>query len=133
MADRYRNPAEACWLPRTRRCAKRLPVDSDARSAGRRHHCARHGHVRTLRAVHPDAPARRGRQDRVAKFHVVKHLPDAVDKVRREEHRALRRGGDERLTGSKYLWLRRPEDMTDDQRAAFPAAFRADKGREGTE
>jgi transposase len=60
------------------------------------------------------------------KFHVVKHLHDAVDKVRRGEHRALRRGGDERLTGSKYLWLRRPEAMTAEQRAAFRALQRED-------
>jgi transposase len=60
------------------------------------------------------------------KFHVVKHLHDAVDKVRRGEHRALRRGGDERLTGSKYLWLRRPENMTAAQRAAFRALQRED-------
>jgi len=53
------------------------------------------------------------------KFHVVKHLHDAVDHVRRGEHRALRRVGDARLTGSKYLWLRRPEAMTEDQRAAL--------------
>jgi transposase len=60
------------------------------------------------------------------KFHVVKHLHDAVDQVRRGEHRALRRAGDERLTGSKYLWLRRPENMTDEQRTAFRALQRED-------
>jgi transposase len=38
-----------------------------------------------------------GADDKIVfdKFHVVKHLHDAVDKVRRGEHRALRRGGDE--------------------------------------
>lgn len=46
--------------------------------------------------------------------------------VRRGEHRALKRVGDERLTGSKYLWLRRPEDMTEQQRAAFRALQRED-------
>ena len=60
------------------------------------------------------------------KFHVVKHLHDAVDKVRRGEHRALRRAGDERLTGSKYLWLRWPEHMTQAQRTAFKALQRED-------
>lgn len=39
------------------------------------------------------------------KFHVAKHLNEAVDPVRRREHRALRAAGDERLTGSKQLWL----------------------------
>lgn len=42
------------------------------------------------------------------KCHVVKHLHDAVDQVRRDEHRALTRTGDDCLTGSKYLWLMRP-------------------------
>lgn len=60
------------------------------------------------------------------KFHVVKHLHEAVDHVRRGEHRTLRRAGDERLTGSKYLWRRRPEDLTDTQRAAFRALQRED-------
>ncbi len=49
-----------------------------------------------------------------------------MDQVRRGEHRALRRAGDERLTGSKYLWLRRPEDLTDEQRVAFRALQRQD-------
>lgn len=44
--------------------------------------------------------------------------------MRRGEHRALKRGGDERLTGSKYLWLRRPEDLTAEQRVAFRALQR---------
>jgi transposase len=60
------------------------------------------------------------------KFHVVKHLHDAVDHVRRGEHRALKRAGDERFTGSKYPWLRRPEDMTEEQRTAFRALQRED-------
>src|SRR5215467_5343802 len=53
------------------------------------------------------------------KFHVVKHLHEAVDRVRRGEHRALRREGDERLTGSKYLWLRRPAELSPEQRAVL--------------
>jgi transposase len=60
------------------------------------------------------------------KFHVVKHLHDAVDRVRRGEQRVLKRAGDERLTGSKYLWLRRPEDLSETQRAAFRALQRED-------
>jgi transposase len=60
------------------------------------------------------------------KFHVVKHLHEAVDRVRRGEHRTLKGVGDERLTGSKYLWLRRPEDLSEPQRAAFRALQRED-------
>jgi transposase len=59
-------------------------------------------------------------------FHVVKHLHDAVDRVRRGEHRPLTRVGDERFTGSKCLWLRRPEDLSETQRATFRALQRED-------
>jgi len=40
------------------------------------------------------------------KFHVAKHLSEAVDKVRRGEHQALAKKGDERLKGTKYDWLK---------------------------
>jgi transposase len=40
------------------------------------------------------------------KFHVAKHLGEAVDKVRREENKQLRACDDERLVGTKYDWLR---------------------------
>lgn len=39
------------------------------------------------------------------KFHVSKLLNEAVDKVRREEHRRLLEKGDESLKNTKYLWL----------------------------
>jgi transposase len=39
------------------------------------------------------------------KFHVAQHLGDAVDKVRRQEHRELLEQGDRTLLGTKYLWL----------------------------
>lgn len=48
------------------------------------------------------------------KFHVVKHLNEAVDKVRRQEHKALLGQGDSPLTGTKYLWLKNPENFTRD-------------------
>jgi transposase len=59
-------------------------------------------------------------------FHVAKHLHDAVDGVRRMEHRALTQTGDRRLTGTKYLWLMRPKDMTAEPRATFRALQRTD-------
>lgn len=40
------------------------------------------------------------------RYHVMHHLNRAVDEVRRQEQRTLRRQGDDRLTGTKYLWLR---------------------------
>lgn len=39
------------------------------------------------------------------KFHISKHLNDAVDKVRRGENKTLRAEGDDRLKGTKQLWL----------------------------
>ncbi len=48
------------------------------------------------------------------KFHVAMHLGEAVDKVRRQEHKQLTGRGDETLKGTKYLWLRNPEKMKDE-------------------
>jgi transposase len=49
------------------------------------------------------------------KFHVAKHLSEAVDQVRRAENKALRAEGDKRLVGTKYAWLRNPLNFGDDQ------------------
>ena len=46
------------------------------------------------------------------KFHVAKHLGEAVDQVRRQENRELRAEGDERLVKTKYLWLWNPDRMS---------------------
>ena len=53
------------------------------------------------------------------KFHIAKHLGDAVDKVRRQENRTLRAAGDDRLTGTRYDWLRNPAAMEPADRRAF--------------
>ena len=55
------------------------------------------------------------------KFHVSKHLNEAVDKVRRAEHRKLMAEGDETLKGSKYEWLRGFEDLRKSEAATFRA------------
>lgn len=55
------------------------------------------------------------------KFHIAKHLGDAVDKVRRRENRTLRAAGDDRLTGTRYDWLRNPTAMEPADRKAFAA------------
>lgn len=39
------------------------------------------------------------------RFHIMKHMGEAVDTVRKSEHRDLRAEGIETLTGTKYLWL----------------------------
>lgn len=53
------------------------------------------------------------------KFHISKHLNEAVDKVRRQEHKVLKQAGDQRLTGSKQLWLFDPDNIRDDRRQEF--------------
>jgi transposase len=40
------------------------------------------------------------------KFHVMRHVTEAMDQVRRREQRVLRQRGDRRLTGTKFLWLK---------------------------
>ena len=46
------------------------------------------------------------------KFHVAKSLGEAVDKVRRQEHKDLLQDGHSILTGSKPQWLTNPENMS---------------------
>jgi transposase len=53
------------------------------------------------------------------KFHVAKHLGEAVDQVRRAENKRLRAAGDERLVGTRYDWLRNPDNVPDDQWREF--------------
>ncbi len=55
------------------------------------------------------------------KFHIAKHLNEAVDKVRRQEHKVLKSEGDERLTGSKQLWLFHPENIREKRKEEFEA------------
>jgi transposase len=40
------------------------------------------------------------------RFHVMRHVTEAMDQVRRRENRVLRQHGDKRLTGTKFLWLK---------------------------
>jgi len=53
------------------------------------------------------------------KYHIAKHLGEAVDRVRRREQKALKAEGDDRLTGTKYQWLRNPANLEDAQRRGF--------------
>ncbi len=53
------------------------------------------------------------------KFHVAQHLGDAVDQVRRREHRARLAEGDPILKGTKYDWLRNPEGRSWSEARAF--------------
>jgi transposase len=53
------------------------------------------------------------------KFHCAKELNKAVDLVRRAEHRTLKAEGEETLTKTRYLWLKKPSNWTDRQRERF--------------
>jgi transposase len=55
------------------------------------------------------------------KFHIAKHLGEAVDQVRRGENKQLRAAGDDRLVGTKYDWLRNPDHLTSQQWRDFAA------------
>lgn len=43
------------------------------------------------------------------RFHVAKHLGDAVNEVRKDEHRGLLAEGDGRLKRTRFLWLMGPD------------------------
>ena len=45
------------------------------------------------------------------RFHVAKHLNEAVDLVRKQENRTLLKQGDKSLVGAKYLFLKRTENL----------------------
>ncbi|MDA1215133.1 MAG: ISL3 family transposase [Planctomycetota bacterium] len=60
------------------------------------------------------------------RFHIAKHLGEAVDQVRRAEHKALKQEGDERLTGSRYLWLTNEENLSEEKAATFEDLKEAD-------
>jgi transposase len=45
------------------------------------------------------------------RFHIVGHMNDALDQVRRAENKKLRAEGDDSLVGSKFLWLYAAENV----------------------
>ena len=45
------------------------------------------------------------------RFHIMQHVGQAVDTVRKAEHRALRAEGDNTLARTKYLWLYSRENL----------------------
>ena len=55
------------------------------------------------------------------KFHVAKHLGEAVDQVRRAENKALQAEDDDRLKGTRQLWLFNKANLSPAQRRKFAA------------
>ena len=64
-----------------------------------------------------------GAEEKIAfdKFHIAKYLGDAVDKVRRVEHKALCAEGRDDLKGTKHRWLTNPANMSFRQWRGFKA------------
>ncbi len=60
------------------------------------------------------------------RFHVMGLVTRAVDLVRRREHRERTAEGDATLTGTKYVWLKNVENLTDAQSVAFDILRKAD-------
>lgn len=58
------------------------------------------------------------------KFHISGYLGKAVDTVRKHEHRALQKDGNDSLTGAKYLFLKNTDNHTPDERARFRSLMR---------
>ena len=53
------------------------------------------------------------------RFHISQHLNQAIDKVRRQEHKALLKEKDATLKNSKYLWLTGFENLTEEMQIRF--------------
>lgn len=53
------------------------------------------------------------------KYHLVSYLTKAVDEVRRREHKVLKMDGYDELKGTRYTWLRNPENWTEKDVATF--------------
>ncbi len=57
------------------------------------------------------------------RFHIMKMATEAVDKARKGEHSRLVELGDDRLPGTKYLWLTKQENLIASQRKRFDEAY----------
>jgi transposase len=55
------------------------------------------------------------------RFHIMRHVLEALDHVRKREHKALSSQGDSTLAKSKYLWLYSEENVPDRSREHFEA------------
>lgn len=55
------------------------------------------------------------------KFHIIRHLMDAVDQVRRDEVHEKGKQHKELIKRTRYLWLKNPWNLTDKQKARLGA------------
>jgi transposase len=59
------------------------------------------------------------------KFHIAQYLTDAIDRVRRTEHKELKANEDDRLKGTRFSWLRNPDNMKWKEKLQFAALKKA--------
>lgn len=55
------------------------------------------------------------------RFHLMKHVQEGLNTVRKQEHRWLSEEGFDLLKNTKYLWLKNPGDWSPDQKHDFKA------------
>jgi len=55
------------------------------------------------------------------RFHIMRHVLEALDKVRKREHKTLMSRGDSTLSKSKYLWLYSEENLPQRSKEHFQA------------
>ena len=60
------------------------------------------------------------------KFHISKHLNEAVDKVSRQEHKRLLQTDDDSLKGTRQLWLDAATNLPEPKREEFDTLKKAD-------
>ncbi len=62
-------------------------------------------------------------RDRIVfdRFHIMKHMGEAVDTVRKREHKELRAEGIDTLVGTKYLWLYAERNLPAKHKGPFRA------------
>jgi len=58
-------------------------------------------------------------------FHISQYLGEAVDLVRRQEHKVLRKEGNDSLTGTRQLWLYNLDNLDEADCSRIEAAQRA--------
>lgn len=71
-----------------------------------------------IRSVREHVP---GADQKIAfdRFHVARAINEAVNEVRKREHKELLAQGDPTLTKTKHVWLTNPENMSDRQEGIF--------------
>ena len=106
VADRTTEAANKLWetlTPEQKQTVEAVAVDMWA------------PFIQTIQKQVPDADIVHDR------FHISKYLGEAVDKVRRQEHKELMAQGDETLKGTRQLWLYNPEHFSAAQVTEFSA------------